>query len=226
MLFRSDVDMLAGDDIEVLQAVGTDRRPLGSVGEQAEAIAADVDLNIPVSGRGPYAKYWVVVWNNPSLNGDEWVKVLEHSPDIELAVFQKEVGENGTPHFQGYIEMKKRCFHTAVRSAVGGYGMRVENAKARRKKNFAYCTKDDTRVAGPWYINCSAADAGRSTQGKRTDLDAFAMVCLEEGGVTERVAEEFPGHAVQFLKHGEAIVKHLKLIKAKKADRADRKSVV
>lgn len=220
-LSMADVDMLADDDIEVLQAVGTDRRPLGSVGEQAEAI----DLGIVTTGRGkqgPNCKNWVVVWNNPTLSGDEWAKVLEESPDIELAVFQKEVGENGTPHFQCYIELKKRGYHTAVRKAVGGFGMRVENAKAGRKKNFAYCTKEDTRVAGPWFVNCTAADANRKSgnQGKRTDLDDFALVCLEEGGVTERVAEEFPGHAVQFLKHGEAIVKHLKLRKAKEADRA------
>ena len=59
--------------------------------------------------------------------------------------------------------------------------MRVENAKAGRKKNFAYCTKDDTRVAGPWFVNCTAADANRKSgnQGKRTDLDDFALVCLE-----------------------------------------------
>ena len=139
-----------------------------------------------------------------------------------MAVFQKEVGANGTPHFQFYIEMKKRGFHTAVRKAIGNVGAALFNAKAGRKKNFAYCTKEDTRVAGPWFVNCTAADANRKSgaQGKRTDLDAFAMVCLEEGGVTERVAEEFPGHAVQFLKHGETLVKHLKLIRAKEADRA------
>ena len=161
-----------------------------------------------------------MVWNNPSLSGDAWAKVLEESPEIELAVFQKEVGANGTPHFQCYVELKKRGFHTAVRKAVGGFGMSVQKANANRKKNFDYCTKNDTRVAGPWFVNCIADDASRAKQGKRTDLDAFALVCLEEGGVTERVAEEFPGHAVQFLKHGEAIVKHLKLIKAKEADRA------
>ena len=128
----------------MLQAIGTDRRPLGSVGEQAEAL----DLNVPTSGRGPKAKLWVLVWNNPSITGDEWAKILEKADDVELAVFQKEVGENGTPHFQGYIEMKKKGYHTAARAAVGGFGMSVQNAKAGRKKNFAYCTKEDTRVAG------------------------------------------------------------------------------
>ena len=215
-LSMADVDMLADDDIEVLQAVGTDRRPLGSVGEQAEAI----DLNIPSEGRGPCAKNWAFTWNNPSLSGEEWSDLISNAAGIELAVFQKEVGENGTPHFQGYVEMKKKGYHTAVRAALGGFGVCLFNAKSGRKKNFAYCTKDDTRVAGPWFINCTAADGGKATQGKRTDLDAFALVCLEEGGVTERVAEEFPGHAVQFLKHGETLVKHLKLIRAKEADRA------
>ena len=70
-LSMADVDMMADDDIEVLQAVGTDRRPLGAVGEQSEALAADNNLNVPVSGRGPCARLWVVVWNNPSLTGDE-----------------------------------------------------------------------------------------------------------------------------------------------------------
>ena len=57
----------------------------------------------------------------------------------------------------GYIELKKRGFHTAVRKAVGGFGMSVQNAKAGRKKNFAYCTKEDTRVAVP--IGLDKADA-------------------------------------------------------------------
>ena len=64
-LSMADVDMLADDDIEVLQAIGTDRKPLGSVGEQAEAI----DLGIVTNGKnkqGPKAKLWVVVWNNPT----------------------------------------------------------------------------------------------------------------------------------------------------------------
>ena len=90
---------MSDDDIEVLQAIGTDRRPLGSVGEQAEAI----DLGIVTTGKGkqgPNCKCWLGTWNNPSLSGDAWAKVLEESPDIELAVFQKEVGANGTPHFQ------------------------------------------------------------------------------------------------------------------------------
>ena len=68
-------------------------------GKQAEAI----DLGIVTTGKGkqgPNCKCWLGTWNNPSLSGDEWAKVLEESPDIELAVFQKEVGANGTPHFQ------------------------------------------------------------------------------------------------------------------------------
>ena len=79
------------------------------------------------------------------------------------------------------MELKKRGFHTAVRKAVGGFGMSVQKANANRKKDFAYRTKDDTRVAGPWFVNCTADDANRKSgaQGKRTDLDAFAMVCLE-----------------------------------------------
>ena len=53
--------------------------------------------------------------------------------------------------------MKKKGYHTAVRAAVGGFGMSVENAKAGRKKNFAYCTKEDTfstklNITKPFFI--------------------------------------------------------------------------
>lgn len=247
-LSMNDVDVMEGDDVSVVDSVSNDRRPVidltrrsneAASSESAWAFSLDNDvdvvavpgqvhpaveaveerLGIPASGRGPCAKCWCLTWNNPSLSGDEWAEVLRSCPDIAMGCFQKEVGESGTPHFQGYIEMKKKGYHTAVRAAVGGFGMTVQNAKSGRKKNFAYCTKEDTRVAGPWFINCDASAGGRATQGKRTDLDAYAEAVVAEGGVTAKVFEDFPGHSVQFLKHGEAIVRHLNLLKAKQEER-------
>lgn len=47
------------------------------------------------------AKYHVFTINNPEAEPEAFCSKLESIPDIEYAVFQKEEGESGTPHFQG-----------------------------------------------------------------------------------------------------------------------------
>ena len=83
------------------------------------------------------AKRWCFTWNNypedwlalmaPGINGSEWVA-------------GREVGAEGTPHIQGYVE-----FATKVRPA-GYKGMPTEihweKCKGDRASNVAYCTKD------------------------------------------------------------------------------------
>ena len=74
-------------------------------------------------------------------------------------VFQLEEGENGTPHFQGYVEFSKRMYTTGVQSLLAPYRMSLLHAKGNKAQNYAYCTKEDTRTEGPWtYGTCSPED--------------------------------------------------------------------
>ena len=81
-----------------------------------------------------------------------------------------------------------------------------------------YCTKRDTREDGPWYVG-KPEDFKRKGQGARNDLDKFALVCLEEGGITAKVEDEFAGHSLRYQKHVKDYIAFKKLRDAKEKEK-------
>lgn len=173
-------------------------------------------------GQGNKSSRWCFTYNNPSMDGDEFVSLLESKGDIKMAVFQKEKGEEGTEHFQGYMETKKRMYTTGAHAMLNPIKMSLLHAKGTKQQNEKYCTKEEGRVDGPWYANCTTDDFKRKSgnQGKRSDLDEFARMIKEEGGITEDVFEAMPGHAMAYSKHAKALVAEMKLTEIKKKEMA------
>ena len=92
-------------------------------------------------------KRWFYTWNNPNRGAeDHHASFADVTPAYH--VFQKEVGESGTPHYQGYLEFD------AVRgwSSLMACNPQVVYlpAQGSQEQCTAYCTKADTREAGPW----------------------------------------------------------------------------
>lgn len=81
-------------------------------------------------------------------------------------VYQEEVGENGTYHFQGYLEFKQavRRAHIAKRLPTAY----TAPAQGTAQQCEEYCTKEDTRVGGPFRYG--AISKG---QGSRSDVLAL-----------------------------------------------------
>lgn len=106
------------------------------------------------------SKYWVFTINNPASNDVPglWSKV-------EYACWQRERGENGTEHLQGYVIFDSKQRLTALKKVE-----RTAHWEAR-KGNHAqakeYCTKSDTRIDGPWEMGDEPVE---KEQGKRNDL--------------------------------------------------------
>lgn len=127
---------------------------------------------------------WVFTLNNPT--SDE----LPLHPKERYVIYQRERGENGTPHLQGYIEL-------TTNSKLGGMkkwlpGAHFELRRGTRDQARAYCRKEETAEAGPW----ERGDFDQGGQGKRNDL-ADAVNALKEGGMRQ-VAEEHPTAFVKF----------------------------
>lgn len=130
------------------------------------------------------AKGWVFTLNNYS--EEEYEYLLNY--DCDYVIIGKEVGEQGTPHLQGYIEFHKRMRLTGVKKVNGKAHWEVRRGSALLAAN--YCKKENN-----W------ADKGvMGGQGIRTDLDNVRLLALEEGmrGVTMhgsfqqiKVAEKF-----------------------------------
>lgn len=151
--------------------------------QQAEEVAAEA-AQAPKK-RGPQVKGWCFTWNNPTH------KIL--FPDglpvgVRFLVYQEERGAEGTAHLQGYIyfsgatrmtQIKNIEFKTPEGASVFPFrGAHLEAAKGSPEQNVAYCTKAETRVAGPWTLGEVPKGAG-----ERTDLHRAAEELMRSGDI-------------------------------------------
>lgn len=83
------------------------------------------------------AKRWCFTLNNYSEND---IKKLEQSFIGEKYIIGKEIGENGTPHLQGYINWNKQTRLTALKKINNK--IHWEKCKGNEKDNIKYCSKD------------------------------------------------------------------------------------
>lgn len=93
---------------------------------------------------------WCFTLNNPtdeetaslptSLPSDAW-------PSVDGLVYQLEKGENGTPHFQGYVHFQRQTKLAYLKQLIPR--AHFEPARGRPRANLAYCTKDAGRLAEP-----------------------------------------------------------------------------
>lgn len=105
-------------------------------------------------------------------------------------VWQLEVGDENTPHIQGYVEFARTRRLAFVRSHVSDEA-HWEMRKGTREECVEYCTKEDSAVAGPWYHGKLDIE-----QGTRTDIND-AVELLQEKGITACI-EAFPVVYVKF----------------------------
>ncbi|HUD44897.1 MAG TPA: hypothetical protein VMR41_05110 [Patescibacteria group bacterium] len=84
---------------------------------------------------------------------------------IVYSVYQKEVGANGTPHYQGFLISTVRKRNSTWHNEFGGHWSPARN----RERSRDYAMKEETRVDGPW----ETGDFVGSTQGRRNDLIEF-----------------------------------------------------
>lgn len=102
-----------------------------------------------------YQKWFSVVLNmNKTVVTSNEVETLLRRYADQWA-FQKEVGENGTPHFQMAVRfLSKRTKKWVLDFFTPLMGNDVQAVNVTPASNkidlLAYCTKEDTRVDGPW----------------------------------------------------------------------------
>jgi len=114
--------------------------------------------------------YWMWTLNNPT---------EEHVPpsvwsDVQYAIWQHERGEDGTDHIQGYVvfTVKKRLQWLKDNCDDRAHW---ETRRGSHPQAVAYCSKEDTRVDGPWTTGDDSNVPGK--KGERTDLKrVFALM--------------------------------------------------
>lgn len=113
----------------------------------------------------PTASRWCFTHNIPDDALDTYELEWENAPGIRYGVYQLErAPTTGQLHAQGYLELDtKRTLSVMVNWLAGAH---FEPAKGSGSQNYDYCTKSDSRVAGPFEYG----ERILSKQGKRSDL--------------------------------------------------------
>ncbi len=120
------------------------------------------------SSRGSCCRFWFTTENVPKdspLFGLENLATLPKG--VSYAVWQLETGSGGHTHYQGYVELSKSQFITWLKSNISKTA-RWEARKGTAMECKIYCTKEKTRVRGPWELGTMSKGPGT-----RTDLIDF-----------------------------------------------------
>lgn len=138
--------------------------------------------------RGNQSKYWCYTINNPQPGDNAGLSELS-----DYHVVGNEVGEDGTPHYQGFIIMKNRIRLTGMKKHLPR--AHLEAMKGTPQQASDYCKKEDD------YVEEGILPA--ITKGKRKDLDEFAADCVQKND--KELFEEWPGHFLRFNSHVEKV---------------------
>lgn len=140
--------------------------------------------NICPNMSGPRSKYWIFTLNNPTD-----ALALESFPHASYLVYQKEKGENGTVHYQGYLETSTRVRFSQLKSA--NERIHWEVRRGTQAQAIEYCTKSDTRLDGPWHLGEPSTVTG---QGQRRDLVAIRDA-IDAGASFHDIREQHPNES-------------------------------
>lgn len=151
------------------------------------------------------ARSWVFTWNNPDVEQIDW-QDLDKNEKVRYASWQLESGENGTKHFQGYVELSGPQRLSGVRNILGK--AHWEPRRGTRQQARAYTRKEESRLSGPWEYGQWSGGG----QGARTDW-AGLKDKLKSGASELDILEDNPR---EFFMYNRGIQRALSLLPTKK----------
>lgn len=95
--------------------------------------------------------------------------------EMAYAVWSHETASSGTPHLQGYLQLKKKVKHQALKNKMAPFGAWLQRANGTAQENIDYIGHTGKHgdkpglIAGPWEYGT----VDHTTSGQRTDLDAM-----------------------------------------------------
>lgn len=107
-------------------------------------------INPPISNKKQCNQllHWFFTWNNYEKKDIETLETF-FKTYCNKYCFQEETGENGTPHLQGVISLKKRERWTAFGLPKAIHWEKV----AHLTKAYEYCSKTETRTGNIYALN-------------------------------------------------------------------------
>lgn len=121
------------------------------------------------------ARAYVLTVNNPDSTD------LPEGKNERYAIWQLEKGEAGTPHLQAYVMFANQVSFRTVKKLYPR--AHIEAAKGSPQQCIAYCSKEETRVDGPW------ERGDRPCQGERNDIEEAVQILRESLGKRKPFAD-------------------------------------
>ncbi|QGR26087.1 replication-associated protein [Werosea circovirus] len=137
-------------------------------------------------------KRWCLTLNNPTDEEKAALTAKLTEDNCEYAIIGNEVGDNGTPHLQGFVNLKKKLRLKQMKELISPRA-HLEQAMGSDSDNEDYCSK-----GGSIYL----AIGTPSKQGKRSDLLAAAEMLTESCGDMTALAQAMPA---VFIKYGRGL---------------------
>lgn len=147
------------------------------------------------------AKNWcgTLQLEDETFDGQTFLQKLFDDKIITYGVGQVERGSH--LHFQFYLSLSKRSVLKTMKKINGSAHWEV--ARGSPKQNKAYCTKEDTRVSGPWEVGEPIG------QGHRSDLDVAGDM-IADGTPVRDVADTFRALYIRYNRGFHALERTLK----------------
>lgn len=115
-------------------------------------------------------------------------------------VWQLERGDaSGAMHLQGYVEFGSSFRLGDVKRALCRPDAHLEQRRGSKQQAIEYCTKEETRFAGPWIFGTS------TKQGKRSDLIGLCSEIVEGSLTISEVRRNYPKQYVLYRRGVEAL---------------------
>lgn len=134
--------------------------------------------------------------------------LIPTNDNISYYIYQLEVGESGTPHLQGYVEIKKKKTIAGVKKIPFFKRSRIAIALGTREESVEYCTKLSDRIPGTivheWGIPIA--------NGVSTNYSGFVKAITNGASIQDLI----DNHAEEYIRHkrgADELVRELKKMK-------------
>jgi len=87
-----------------------------------------------------YGRRFCFTWNNYPETAEAQIRAFHEEKQATYTIVGREIGENGTPHLQGYFHLKDRLAFSRLKEYFPS--IHIEKAKGNAEQNKIYCSKD------------------------------------------------------------------------------------
>lgn len=136
------------------------------------------------------SRRFVFTWNNFRESDVDFIKGLQGGDDVTYCICGREVGESGTPHLQGYIELGGRKTVGGLKRLLQSQRPHIEVARGSSRENYNYCSKQGEFFEyGTPFESITGEPRGKLVE---------AATAIREGATLLQVAQENPSLVVQY----------------------------